>query len=661
MFNGIAKELTCFVCQEDFKDPRALPCGHSYCLECIAQLSKVSPLQFPCPECHKEIVLPSSDPSQLPRALLAVRIRRKLNDKNAREGECLKHGEKKRLFCFDCDFLICFKCDLTDHSDHDTQLVESLDITERVRGIADALAEGKTNLAQRKSALIDACQTNRRARVEVCEQEERTKDRIDATFEELFHILRQRKERLLEELGACAERKKAALDEQERALRDKIWEAEQTNDTVDLVAGNTEKLLEWHKLLLSSVNGVIHQSARNDLEPATVADMGFPLDCTSRIASLIRAECRIVSDSPAHPTAKAVGIKPIVDVMSPVPVTIIATCTTNSTTAESVVTARLLHVGSHGTCDVLETDPGTFQFSYCAANRGHYKLHVEMNGQQLTGSPYTVLATIPPRKLGKKIRVIPSLHSLTSMVVSHDDLLVGTEGGDKPRVVLMDKYGENAFYITSEHILCPTGVAVDGDNNIYVVDTASNSLLKFEQNGTLLKMLDCPLTSPWRFSTARDIGIANNEYLLVCDFEGHRILVFDTDLSFIYTFGSYGHKFGELNNPAAIAYSKKSGHVFVADVGNHRVHVFTLDGNPIKFFKVLSSKGKPINSFHICLDLSEEFLFIGDISTSNILVFTINGKHVTSFCSKGKPIRTAVDNYGYVYVFDSEHNKIVVF
>ena len=656
MLNDIAKELTCSVCQGDFKDPRTLPCSHSYCLECIAQLSNVSPLPFACPECHKETSLPSSDPSQLPRALLAVRIRQKLNGKS--EGVCPKHGERKKLFCFDCDFLICYKCDLTDHSDHDTQLVDSEDIAERVRGIVDALAEGKANLGQRKSALLTACQMNRCALVEVCEQKDRTQKRIDDTFEELFHILRQRKKHLSEELGACVERKKAALDEQERALRDKIWEIEQTNDTVDLVAGNTEKLLEWHKVLLSNINGVISQSTRNDLKPAAVADVSFPLDCASRIASFIRSECRIVNDCPAHPSVKAVGVKPIVDVMSPVPVTI-AQCT-NSTT-ENIVTARLLHVGSHGACDVLETDPGTFQFSYCATNRGQYKLHVDVNGQQLTGSPYTVLATIPPSKLGKQIRVIQSFHYLTSMVASNDDLLVVTEAGETPRVTLMNKNGKKAFYITSENILNPTGVTVDSDNIIYVVDTTSNSLLKFEKNGTLLKRLGCLLTSPWRFSTARDIGLANDKYLLVCDFEGHRILVFDTDLNFIYTFGSYGNKFGELNNPAAIAYSKKSGQVFVADVGNQRVHLFTLDGQPIQYFKVLSSKGKPINSFHLCLDVSEDFLFIGDTSTSNILVFTINGKHVTSFCFKGKPIRIAVDSNGYIYVCDSENHKIVVY
>ena len=35
------QELKCSICHEMFKDPRMLPCQHTFCLECLENLSKL--------------------------------------------------------------------------------------------------------------------------------------------------------------------------------------------------------------------------------------------------------------------------------------------------------------------------------------------------------------------------------------------------------------------------------------------------------------------------------------------------------------------------------------------------------------------------------------------------------------------------------------------
>lgn len=45
--------LTCPVCQDIFKDPRQLPCGHSICMGCLeSMMDHSSDIPFRCPDCR---------------------------------------------------------------------------------------------------------------------------------------------------------------------------------------------------------------------------------------------------------------------------------------------------------------------------------------------------------------------------------------------------------------------------------------------------------------------------------------------------------------------------------------------------------------------------------------------------------------------------------
>jgi len=50
------RELVCSVCLGDFRDPKVLPCCHSYCCECLEGVLQRSmkTAAITCPQCRTE-------------------------------------------------------------------------------------------------------------------------------------------------------------------------------------------------------------------------------------------------------------------------------------------------------------------------------------------------------------------------------------------------------------------------------------------------------------------------------------------------------------------------------------------------------------------------------------------------------------------------------
>jgi tripartite motif-containing protein 2/3/tripartite motif-containing protein 71 len=73
---------------------------------------------------------------------------------------------------------------------------------------------------------------------------------------------------------------------------------------------------------------------------------------------------------------------------------------------------------------------------------------------------------------------------------------------------------------------------------------------------------------------------------VVLDSKHGLVKVFGEDLKFKHSFGGVGSNPGLFNMPQAMALDE-SGHIWVADTGNHRIQEFSPDG------KVISVVGKP--------------------------------------------------------------------
>ena len=55
----ISEEIKCPICLEQLKQPKILPCQHTYCLDCLEEVAKLNnPDTLDCPECRREFKIP---------------------------------------------------------------------------------------------------------------------------------------------------------------------------------------------------------------------------------------------------------------------------------------------------------------------------------------------------------------------------------------------------------------------------------------------------------------------------------------------------------------------------------------------------------------------------------------------------------------------------
>ena len=145
--------------------------------------------------------------------LLKIKAEELVPKTPAHTGKCHVHGKSLKIYCFDCNKLICRDCTVKDHKDHDIQFNnvaadnKKKELMERLK----PLREVEDSLSR---ALEEVSHTER----EVEAQGDSVANTIETSFEELHTILETRKQQLLEEAGRRVREKMEKLKGQEENL-----------------------------------------------------------------------------------------------------------------------------------------------------------------------------------------------------------------------------------------------------------------------------------------------------------------------------------------------------------------------------------------------------------------------------------------------------------
>lgn len=216
------------------------------------------------------------------------------------------------------------------------------------------------------------------------------------------------------------------------------------------------------------------------------------------------------------------------------------------------------------------------------------------------------------------------------------------------------------------HLAEPMGLAVSDDGNrVYVADYARPEIFVFDFAAKIVRRV----TGGAPLARAFGIALDGEENLYVVEQERRGISVFDRSgkpLRFITD--------PSLERPEGIAIDRVRGRIYVVDTGHtrslrHDVKIMDLEG---KISGTLgdgkgSAPGQFLFPTYVTLD-AEGNVYVTDTLNSRVEMFSPEGKYLRSFGSRGsawgmfdKPKGAAVDGFGNLYVVDSGWSNVQIF
>ncbi|MBK5211306.1 MAG: NHL repeat-containing protein [Coriobacteriia bacterium] len=176
-----------------------------------------------------------------------------------------------------------------------------------------------------------------------------------------------------------------------------------------------------------------------------------------------------------------------------------------------------------------------------------------------------------------------------SIAVSDNYIVVGANSG----FVIMDK-NANVLHLIgtngkgTDQFDKINGVAIDGADNIYVVDTFNNRISKWTPEGKRLWMVQAgypgnkqsnghtkfPTTAKAKLEVPMGCTLDANNHLVVIDLLNFSISQFDTKTGrFVAKYGQFGTEDGNFFYPSDISYDAKTDVFVVADSGAKRAQI----------------------------------------------------------------------------------------
>ena len=81
------RDIECPICQEPFRTPKMLACGHTLCLDPCLQLLAKDKDYVSCPECRETHVIPEGGVERFPNNIVIIRLMDTEKNKLVMKGE----------------------------------------------------------------------------------------------------------------------------------------------------------------------------------------------------------------------------------------------------------------------------------------------------------------------------------------------------------------------------------------------------------------------------------------------------------------------------------------------------------------------------------------------------------------------------------------------
>ena len=262
-------KLTCESCR------RGTTPVESFCRHCALFICQS------CEEAHRtmrpfsnHVVVPLDDLRQNTAAHFPVK-------KEDQMMKCKEHGSKMKLYCHDCQQLICRDCIVKDHKEHEYDFVNKAAVQCRA-----SLKESVAPLRKIQASLSHAVIETEKATSAVSQSGADIAAAIDRKFDELIASAQKRREELHCEAREKLEANQKSLTAQKKNIQQATAEVQSMIEFVDHKSqrANDQELLGLQKQIRDRVNEVAQKYSNpiGQFKPAEVCHL--ELRCTSQLA-----------------------------------------------------------------------------------------------------------------------------------------------------------------------------------------------------------------------------------------------------------------------------------------------------------------------------------------------------------------------------------------
>ena len=224
---------------------------------------------------------------------------------------------------------------------------------------------------------------------------------------------------------------------------------------------------------------------------------------------------------------------------------------------------------------VHEKGDGNLTVKFTPKVPGAYSVEVKINGEKLPTCPFTL--AVKERQL---------------VVIGEFDL----------------KFNQG------QEFSGPSGIAVNKQGDIAVVDNIGHCVFVFNKDGNCLKQIGKEGADPGQFKYPAGVSFLNNNEILITDQLNNRIQHINIQTgSVVKTFGKKGEGKGHFKNPLRICLDDTE-RIVVSEFSNNRVQVMSKEGEAL--FTIGDSGPERLSEPNCC------------ISYKNIFLVTQRGNHV---------------------------------
>ena len=658
--------LRCGSCRDDVSAPAVAfcyDCTMALCDCCYQMHARTRQLAGHAFKTFEEIAQDSVRSSVIPRA--------------KRTYLCPSHeGEILKLFCFDCDTVICRDCIVKDHRDHSFNFIQDVVSSER-ENLQNSL-EPFHDLLQELERGGEGVGRVRREVEKVGEERERD---INVAFDRCLSEVEERRSHFLRQSRRVTEEKLKAVD---RRL-DEVNTAQcQIASLVDFTskmvksASDVEVML-YRREILDRMKALSRLQEETSTE-AESDQVGFSINptCLSQLGAIVEESCAVAS-SLSGPTNPLQNETAIFTVRARDPEGRPLTHGGGACSAKlhlldaSLGRERDERDSENHEATVTDNLDGSYTVSFVPQHPGRASLGVFFNDIEIGESPLELNVVRNYRDISLQTFAFSTGSASPWAVTILNNHEVAVTASDQ-LVHIYTLKGEEVGLIKS-NFLRPYGVWSDGEGALWVTDREGHNVQKFlrRTGGKFDKVsqFGSKGVNPGQFLHPRGVAVhpeSGNVY--VSDMKNNRVQIFGQKSAtpcYKSHFGGPGKGPGLFNLPAGLCFDRK-GQLAVCDDHNSRIQVFDREGHFVRCLGVSSArKGILCSPVAIACDSHGRYI-VSEFGSHTVTFLSPEGKALGCVRHLGMgygqlvhPRGVTSDSAGSVYVADTGNMRVVRF